>query len=147
MKKTHVPDKEDLVDSLKYYVYIKITKSTSSDKLYNLVRKAIIRKILNISKITGNITRILNLVNITVTHRKIARDRWLQNLIRRWRFIAFVKKMALKKLELMYKDLHVNYLEMADILLSEGSPMGPYERRFLPDITMDKYLFDFDDPL
>jgi hypothetical protein len=147
VKKTHIPDKEDLVDSLKYYVYIKITKSTSSDKLYNLVRKAIIRKILNISKTTGNITRILNLVNITVTHRKIAKDRWLQNLIRRWRFIAFIKKMALKKLELMYKDLHVNYLEMADTLLSEGSPMGPYERRFLPDIKMDKYLFDFDDPL
>ena len=47
----------------------------------------------------------------------------------------------------MYKDLHVNYLEMADNLLNEESPMGPYEKRFLPDIKIDKYLFDFNDPL
>ena len=147
VKKTNIPDKEDLVDSLKYYVYIKITKVKSSDKFYNLIRKAIIRKILNISKTTGNLTRILHLIRLTKIHKKIAKDRWLQNLIRRWRFITFVKKMALKKMQLMYKDLHVTYLEMADTVLNDGSPMGPYEKRFLPDIKMDKYLFDFNDPL
>ena len=51
--------------------------------------------------------------------------------------------MAQKKMELMYKNLHVNYLEMADSVLKEISPI---ESRFLPDINVDKYLFDFDDP-
>ena len=144
--KTIIPDKEDLVDSLKYYIYIKIIKENSSNKLYNLVRKAIIRKILNIAKKTGNLTRILEIIKITKTHKRISKDRWLQNLIRRWRFITFVKKMAMKKMELMYKDLHVTYLEMADSILNEGSPMGPYDRKFIPDVYIDKYLKNFNDP-
>ena len=144
--KTIIPDKEDLVDSLKYYIYMKIIKENSSNKLYNLVRKAIIRKILNIAKKTGNLTRILEIIKITKTHRRISKDRWLQNIIRRWRFITFVKKMAMKKMELMYKDLHVTYLEMADTVLNEDSPMGPYDRRFIPDMNKDKYLQKFRDP-
>ena len=146
-KKSIIPDKEDLVDSLKYYVYLQLTKVTNTNKLYNLIRKAIIRRILNISKAIGNVTRIYHLIKITTTHRKISKDRWLLNLIRKWRFITFVKNMAMKKMELMYKDLHVTYLEMADTLLKEDSPMGPYDKIFLPDLKEDKYLFDFNDPL
>jgi hypothetical protein len=126
---------------------MKYKKSNKSNKLYYLVRKAIIRKILNISKTTGSIGRLLHLVNITLTHRNIKDDRWLLKLIKKWRFITFVKKMALKKMELIYKDLHVTYLEMADNVLNEGAPLGPYGSRFLPDINIDKYLYDFNDPL
>ena len=144
--KTIIPDKEDLVDSLKYYVYMKLTKINSSNKLYYLIRRAIIRKILNIGKNTGSLSRILNLVKTTMTHKKIAKDRWLLRLIKRWRFITFVKKMAMKKMELMYKDLHVTYLEMADSVLNEGSPLGPYGNRIMSEMNNDKYLFDFNDP-
>ena len=146
-KKTQILDKEDLIDNLKYNVYMKYTKKTSSNRLYYLVKKAIIRKILNISKTTGSIGRLLHLVNITLTHRNIKDDRWLLKLIKKWRFITFVKKMALKKMELIYKDLHVTYLEMADNVLNEGAPLGPYGSRFLPDINIDKYLYEFNDPL
>ena len=145
-RKTQIPDKEDLVDSLKYYVYMKLSKLTTSNKLYNLMRRAIIRRILNISKIVGNYTRVEQLIKITITHRNISKDRWILYLIRRWRFVTFIKKMAMKKMELMYQDLHVTYLEMADNVLNERAPMGPYDRRFLPDIKMEKYLYDFNDP-
>ena len=140
---TNIPDKEDLVDGLKYYVYMKLSKISDSNKLYNLIIKSIIRKILLISKSTGNLCRLYHLVNITLTHKNIAKDRWISKIIKRWRFITFVKKMAQKKMELMYKNLHVNYLEMADSVLKEISPI---ESRFLPDINVNKYLFDFDDP-
>ena len=146
-KKTEVLDKEDLIDNLKYNIYMKYTKNKGSNKLYYLIRRAIIRKIYNISKTTGNICKMLYLVKITITHSKIKNDRWLLGLIKRWRFITFVRKMALKKMELIYKDLHVTYLDMADNVLNEGSPLGPYGSRFLPDIKIDKYLFDFNDPL
>ena len=145
-KKTQIPDKEDLVDSLKYYVYMKLTRDSGSDKLYYLIRKSIIRKILNISKAVGNLNRLLHLINITTTHKKIAKDRWLLRLIKKWRFITFIKKMAMKKMELMYKDLHVTYLEMADSVLKDGSPLGPNGANFLYDINKDKYLYDFYDP-
>jgi hypothetical protein len=81
-----------------------------------------------------------------MTHKKIAKDRWLLKLIKRWRFITFVKKMAMKKMELMYKDLHVTYLEMADSVLNEGSPLGPYGSRIMSEMNSDRYLFDFNDP-
>ena len=125
---------------------MKLTKVNSSNKLYYLIRRAIIRKILNISRNTGGLSRILNLVKTTMTHKKIAKDRWLLRLIKRWRFITFVKKMAMKKMELMYKDLHVTYLEMADSVLNEGSPLGPYGNRILNEMNSDRYLFDFNDP-
>ena len=143
-QKTNIPDKEDLVDSLKYYVYMKLSKISDSNRLYNLIRKSIITKILTISKSTGNLCRLYHLVNITLTHRNISKDRWILKVIKRWRFITFVKKMAQKKMELMYKDLHVTYLEMADSVLKETSPL---EARFLPDVNIDKYLFNFNDPL
>ena len=142
-KESNIPDKEDLVDSLKYYVYMKLSKISDSNKLYNLIRKAIIRKILMVSKSTGNLCRLYHLVNMTLTHKYIAKDRWILKIIKRWRFITFVKKMAERKMELMYKNLHVTYLEMADSVLKETSPI---ESRFLPDINMDKYLFNFNDP-
>ena len=146
-KKTQIPDKEDLVDSLKYYVYMKLTKKSKSDKLYYLIRKTIIRKILNISKATGSVNRLLHLVDITMTHKNIAKDRWILRIIKKWRFLTFVKKMAMKKMELMYKDLHVTYLEMADSVLKDGSPLGPNGANFMHDINnKDKYYYDFYDP-
>ena len=42
----------------------------------------------------------------------------------------------------MYKDLHVNYLEIAESVLKDTY----LESRFLPDINIDKYLFNFNDP-
>jgi hypothetical protein len=54
--------------------------------------------------------------------------------------------MTMKKMELMYKDLHVTYLDMAGNVLDEKAPMGLYDRRFLPDIKMNKYIYDFNDP-
>ena len=52
----------------------------------------------------------------------------------------------MKKMELMYKDLHVTYLEMADSVLKDGSPLGPNGSNFLHDINKDKYFYDFYDP-
>ena len=36
---------------------------------------------------------------------------------------------------------------MEDAILKEDSPLGPYDKRFIPDLQDDKYLFNFDDPL
>ena len=57
-------------------------------------------------------------------HKKIAKQRFYRELIRKWRFAAFAKKMAKRKLELMYKNLHASYLQMADEFFGEdnGNP-------------------------
>jgi hypothetical protein len=58
-------------------------------------------------------------LNLTVFNQDVAKNRWIRQLIRKWRFIAFVKKMARKKMELMYKNLHCSYLEMVNSIFSE----------------------------
>ena len=52
-------------------------------------------------------------------HSNIANQRYYRELIRKWRFITFSKKMTRKKLELMYKNLHASYLQMADEIFGE----------------------------
>ena len=52
-------------------------------------------------------------------HTNIAAQRYYREIIRKWRFISFTKKMARKKMELMYKNLHASYLQMADDIFGE----------------------------
>ena len=54
-------------------------------------------------------------------HSNIALQRYYRELIRKWRFITFSKKMTRKKLELMYKNLHASYLQMADEIFGEDN--------------------------
>ena len=51
---------------------------------------------------------------MTFRHKGIAERRFIREIIRKWRFATFVKVMAKRKLELMYKNLHVSYLQMAN---------------------------------
>jgi hypothetical protein len=46
-------------------------------------------------------------------------NRFIREIIRKWRFISFAKIMAKRKLELMYKNLHVSYLQMANEFFGE----------------------------
>lgn len=58
-------------------------------------------------------------------HKNIAEQRFYRELIRKWRFISFTKKMARKKLELMYKNLHASYLQMADEIFGDDNNINP----------------------
>ena len=55
----------------------------------------------------------------------MARARWIRQMVRKWRFITFMKKMAKKKMELMYKNLHVSYLEMVNTIFSDSEKINP----------------------
>ena len=65
-------------------------------------------------------------------HKKVAKQRFIRELTRKWRFAVLVKKMARKKLELMYKSMHVSYLQMANEVFGEEednpSVMKEFER-------------------
>ena len=54
-------------------------------------------------------------------HKRIAKQRFIRELIRKWRFAAFAKKISRTKLELMYKNLHASYLQMADEFFGEDN--------------------------
>ena len=69
---------------------------------------------MKILKEPSKLYRIFYLFKMTFMHRGIAERRFIREIIRKWRFTTFVKVMAKRKLELMYKNLHVSYLQMAN---------------------------------
>jgi len=90
-------------------------------KLFQLFRKKYIQELTSSLEEPAKLYHLYYLINVTAMHKKIAKQRFYRELIRKWRFAAFAKKMARKKLELMYKNLHASYLQMADEFFGEDS--------------------------
>ena len=86
---------------------------------FKLLRKKYIKEILTRLEEPSRLYKLFYLVNVTRMHKKITNQRFFRELIRKWRFIAFTKKMARRKLELMYKNLHASYMQMADEIFGD----------------------------
>ena len=54
-------------------------------------------------------------------HLGISKKRFIRELVRKWRFITFVKIMTKRKLELMYKNLHISYLQIANDVFGDDN--------------------------
>ena len=68
-------------------------------------------------KSPSKLYRIFYLFKMTFMHKGISERRFIREIIRKWRFATFVKVMAKRKLELMYKNLHVSYLQMKYLVM------------------------------
>ena len=116
------PNFEDFIYKLKILIDMYEHNGPQKAKLFKLLRKIVIKKLFVYKKEIYRINKIFYLLNLTVFNQEVAKNRWIRQLIRKWRFISFAKKMAKKKMELMYKNLHCSYLEMVNTIFSEESP-------------------------
>ena len=123
--KKMLPQKEDLVNELKNRSAYMDTQGMYLINLFKLLRKGFVHKVCESLKEPSRIYQLLYLIRITTLHKKVARQRYIRELIRKWRFAAFVKKMARKKLEMMYKNLHVSYLQMANEVFGDEDEVNP----------------------
>ena len=55
-------------------------------------------------------------------HKAISYQRFIREMIRKWRFASFIQNISRRKLELLYKNLHVSYLQMANRLFGDKDP-------------------------
>ena len=110
-------------------------------KLYKKLREITIKKLFIEKEEISRAKKLIKLIKITSINSQISTDRWIRQIIRRWRFISFVKNVSKKKLELMYKNLHVGYLEIINSLFNNEckfpSMMKEFEN-FGADIGMYK---------
>ena len=119
-EKQELDDKKELVELLKRIYNYQESEGPLLIKLFKLLRresiKRIFRKAAKVRKVMGMIytTRLL------IMQRELAKEKFLRQLIRRWRYITFSKKLALNKMKSIYKTLHVTYLEMANNLFGEN---------------------------
>jgi hypothetical protein len=99
-------------------------------KLHKTLRSITIKKLFFQKNELLKAKILINLIKLTRINSQISTDRWIRQIIRRWRFISFVKIMSKKKLELMYKNLHVGYLEIINSLFNNDSQFPSMIKEF-----------------
>ena len=132
--------KENFLNNLKDIQHILQTKGPLLNKLYKLLRKYIIKKWINELNPISRVYKLFYLFKLTFMFKGVTENRFIREIIRKWRFISFAKIMAKRKLELMYKNLHVSYLQMANEFFGEeettdSSVLKEFER-FGTDLGM-----------
>ena len=99
-------------------------------KLYKALKNMTIKKIFIKKEEICRAKKLINLIKITTINSQISTDRWIRQLLRRWRFISFVKNVSKRKMELMYKNLHVGYLEIINSLFNNESQFPSMIKEF-----------------
>ena len=119
------PNFEEFIDSLKILIDMYEHDGPQKSKLFKLLRRIIIKKLFIYKEKIYRVNKLFYLVNLTKFNIEMTKSRWIRQLIRKWRFITFMKKMARKKMELMYKNFHVSYLEMVNSIFSDDEKFNP----------------------
>ena len=102
-----------------------LDRDKNRQKLKNLFKKYFLCKINNFLNDLAKKKNIEKLIKTTTKEIIKNRENLLLNIIKKWRFLTFVSSLTKKKLELIYKNLHVSYIEMAEEIFRENSPINP----------------------
>jgi hypothetical protein len=116
---TIIQPKRELIDVMKAeYLYMNGLGQSNCD-LFKLLRRYWIRTVCKSMYGPSRIYKTLYLIKMVMMHKAIAYQRYIRELIRKWRFSAFIQNISRRKLELLYKNLHVSYLQMANEMFGE----------------------------
>ena len=124
-KKRMIPPKIELYEKLKSRSLFIDSYGEHIIRLFKLLKKYYIHKTCMAFIDPSRIYRLLYLIKLSLMHKNIAKQRFIREMIRKWRFSTFVKKMARRKLELMYKNLHLSYLQMANEVFGDEDSVNP----------------------
>ena len=91
----------------------------SNCELFNLLRRYWVRMVCTSMYGPSRVYKTLYLIKMIMMHKAIAYQRYIRELIRKWRFRAFIQNISRRKLELLYKNLHVSYLQMANEMFGD----------------------------
>ena len=123
--KKQIKPKKEIIKNLKEKSNYEDTKGEYISRLYSLIKKKYVNHITTSLENPHRMFKLIYLLRVLKLNKDVAKGRFLRELIRKWRFSAFVKKMARKKLELMYKNLHVSYLQMANEVFGDEDENNP----------------------
>jgi hypothetical protein len=123
--KTCFQPKRDLVDMFKADFAYMDSQGASNCYLFRLLRKYWIRQVCVSMLAPSRIYKILYLIKMVMMHKTISYQRYIREFVRKWRFSAFVQNISRRKLELMYKNLHVSYLQIANELFGDKGIKNP----------------------
>ena len=154
-EKKELEPKKELIEKLKQISYYQETDLPLKLKLFKILRRMALRRMLKGSPKIGRIIGIIYITKLLIMKREVAHERFYRQLIRRWRYITFSKKLALNKMKTIYKNLHMTYLEMANCLFGDegqtepsvikeferfGTSVGMWENEKPGEKTEDKFI-------
>jgi hypothetical protein len=84
------------------------------ENLKCLFKKYFGRLVYDKLKDTSKVTQLTYLFKLSLMHKDIAKKHFIREIIRVWKFTAFMRKVSKKKMEVMYKTMHTSYLTMAN---------------------------------
>ena len=116
INKKLIPEKELFLNNFE-----KLSKTGEKQKnLFKLLRKYFIKKKL-FNQIDGpaHILKLIFLIKLSIINQEIKEKRWIRVLIRKWRFLTFSHNISKKKMSALYKNFHINYLEMVKDVFGE----------------------------
>ena len=139
-----IPNKKYLIEFLKN----KMNKKNRifSNNIYLFLRKLIIKKTVKAIKHKGKLIKLVDLLNVTIFHKNISKSRYLLKIIKKWRFVTFIKIIYSKKMTHIYNDLHSGYINLVNNILEEN-PITKSEIDKMSRLDMEQYLNNFEDPL
>ena len=146
IKEKIFPYKEDFINNLQILQDKCENDGPQKVKLFKLLRKYIIKKIFIYNEDIYRMCLIFYLINLTQYNLEIAKNRWMRQIIRKWRFISFIKKMTREKMELMYKNMHSSYLEMVDSIFNDEEAKNPGVAKEFERFGNDLGMFINEDP-
>jgi len=124
-EKQELEPKKELIDKLKKIYNYSETDGPLKLKLFKILRRGAIHRML---KPSSKIRKVMGMIYVTrylVMQREIAHEKFFRQIIRRWRYITFSKKLAMNKMKTIYKNLHMTYLEMANCLFGDEGQTEP----------------------
>ena len=124
-EKQQLEPKRELIDRFKQIYNYTETDGPLKLKLFKLLRKAVIYRLLKSLPKLGKVAGMMYITRLLVMKREIAHEKYFRQIIRRWRYITFSKKLAMNKMKTIYKNLHLTYLEMANCLFGDESQKEP----------------------
>ena len=99
-------------------------------KFKKILKKLALKKLLMPKDEISIARKLLKLVKLTAINIQLSKDRWIRQLLRKWRFISFSKNLSKRKLELMYQNLHLGYLEIINALFNNQSQSPSIMKEF-----------------
>ena len=122
-KKCLLPIKTELISNLKLRSNYMDTQGIYLINLFKLLRKKWIQYVVEQMAEPSKIYKMFYLVRLTIMHKSIAKQRFIRELVRRWRFYAFKMKVVKRNKQIMDQNFYLSYLQMTDTLFgNEGVP-------------------------
>ena len=112
--------KRDLIDLINAdHLYMNGLGASYCD-LFKLLRKYWVMRVSNSLKTPSRVYKLQYLIKMVMMHKAISYQRLIREMVRKWRFTAFISCLIKRKLELIYKDFHLFVLQMINEIFGDN---------------------------